>query len=48
MLSPDRARLRIVAVSAAWPEAKARAPTPPSSAATRASKTPFVGFMIRV
>jgi len=39
---------KIVAVSAAWPEAKARAPTPPSRAATRASKTPVVGFMIRV
>ena len=48
MLSPAPARLRIDSVSAAWPEATARAATPPSSAATRSSNTPLVGFMIRV
>ncbi len=35
-------------VTAEEPEAKASAPTPPSSAATRFSKTSVVGFMIRV
>ena len=48
MLSPARARLRIDSVSAAWPEASPSAATPPSSAATRCSKTSVVGFMIRV
>ena len=48
MLSPVPARLRMVSVSAAWPLARPSAPTPPSSAATRSSKTPVVGFMIRV
>ncbi len=48
MLSPARARLRMDSVSAAWPEARPRAATPPSSAATRSSKTAVVGFMIRV
>ena len=33
MLSPARARLRIVSVSAAWPDATPSAPTPPSRAA---------------
>ena len=48
MFWPARARLRIDSVSAAWPELSASAPTPPSSAATRSSNTPVVGFMIRV
>jgi len=33
---------------AAMPEATANAPTPPSSAATRASSTAQVGFMMRL
>ena len=40
--------LRIEKVTAAEPEAKASAPTPPSSAAMRCSKTSLVGFMMRV
>ena len=44
MLSPARARLRIVSVSAAWPDATPSAPTPPSRAATRSSKTSVVGI----
>ena len=39
MLSPARARLRMDSVSAAWPDARPSAATPPSSAATRSSKT---------
>ena len=35
-------------VCAAWPLDVARAPMPPSSAATRSSNTAWVGFMIRV
>jgi len=31
-----------------WPEARASPPMPPSSAATRASSTAVVGFMMRV
>ena len=46
--SPAPAMLRMLKVTAAEPELKARAPTPPSSAATRFSKTSLVGFMIRV
>ncbi len=55
MWLPASARLRMARVSAAWPEATARAPgsptavaVAPSSEATRASSTPWVGFMIRV
>jgi hypothetical protein len=48
IVSPARARFRIASVSAAWPLEVATAATPPSSAATRFSKTSVVGFMIRV
>ncbi len=48
MFWPARVMLRIASVSAAWPDASPSAPTPPSSAATRSSNTPVVGFMIRV
>ena len=42
------AMVRIAAVVAALPLAKARAATPPSRALTRCSSTSLVGFMIRV
>ncbi len=48
MFWPERVMLRIASVSAACPDARPRAPTPPSRAATRSSNTPVVGFMIRV
>ena len=37
-----------LAVATVTPEAKATAPTPPSRAARRCSRTSWVGFMIRV
>jgi hypothetical protein len=46
--SPAFKIVAIARVSAAWPEATASAPTPPSRAASRFSKTSLVGFMIRV
>jgi hypothetical protein len=46
--SPERAMFRSARVSAAWPDATARAPVPPSSCAIRCSKTSVVGFIIRV
>ena len=46
--SPAPAMFKMENVTAAEPDAKARAPTPPSSAAMRCSKTSFVGFMMRV
>ena len=48
MLSPAWAMLAMARNWAAWPDAVASAATPPSSAATRFSKTSVVGFMIRV
>ena len=48
MWSPAPAMLRMLNVTAEEPEAKASAPTPPSSAATRFSNTSVVGFMMRV
>ena len=55
MCEPASASVMIAQVSAAMPLATARAPgsptavvTPPSSAATLASNTPCVGFMMRV
>ncbi len=55
MWLPASARLRMASVSAAWPDATASAPGmpravsgAPSRAATRASTTAWVGFMIRV
>ncbi len=55
MWSPDSHSVRIASVSAAWPDATASAPgmpiavvQPPSSALSRASSAPGVGFMIRV
>ena len=55
MWSPAPARFKIAVVDAAWPDASASAPGSPtavsgapSSAATRASTTAWVGFMIRV
>ncbi len=39
--------LRSASVAAAWPEATASAPVPPSIAAMRRSNTSVVGFMIR-
>lgn len=48
MLSPARARLSTAYVMAAAPEDVARAPMPPSSAATRSSSTEVVGFIRRV
>ena len=46
--SPAAARVVIASVSAAWPDAVASPAAPPSSAATRFSKTSVVGFMMRV
>src|SRR5674476_961755 len=48
MLSPVRARLRTAYVIDAAPDEVASAPTPPSRAATRSSRTDVVGFMSRV
>ena len=55
MWSPASQIVKMASVSAAWPDATASAPgmptavsVPPSSADIRASKTPWVGFMIRV
>ena len=48
MLSPASAMVEMARNCAAWPDAVASAMTPPSSAATRFSKTSFVGFMRRV
>ncbi len=55
MWSPDPARFKSAIVSAAWPDATASVPgkpiavvTPPSSALSRPSNAPCVGFMIRV
>jgi hypothetical protein len=48
MLSPASAIVWIEQVTAAWPDASASAPTPPSSAAMRCSSTSVVGFMMRV
>ncbi len=48
MWSPAPATLRIAAVSAAWPEAKATAWTPPSREAMRFSRASTVGFVRRV
>ena len=48
MLSPACATFVIARNCAACPLATASAPTPPSSAATRASNTAFVGFMMRL
>ncbi|MNW50172.1 hypothetical protein D3C74_276170 [compost metagenome] len=45
--SPAPAMFKMEKVIAAWPEAVASAPTPPSSAATRFSNTSLVGFIIR-
>ncbi len=45
--SPERRMVSRASVSAAWPEATARAATPPSSAAMRCSSTSLVGFMMR-
>ena len=47
-LSPTRARFWSAKAEAAWPDDRASAATPPSSAATRCSSTSLVGFMIRV
>src|SRR3954447_19756929 len=47
-LSPACAMLLTQNIEAAWPEPSASAATPPSSAATRCSRTSLVGFMIRV
>ncbi len=48
MWSPADASVRMARVSAACPEASATAATPPSSAATRCSKTSWVGLWMRV
>ena len=48
MLSPALARVWIAKNCAACPLDVANAATPPSSAATRFSKTSVVGFIIRV
>ena len=48
MLSPARARFCTAIALAAWPDATASAPAPPSSAATRFSSASVVGFMMRV
>ena len=47
MRSPCRVRAKTTVAIAAIPEAEARAPTPPSRAAIRCSKTPTVGFATR-
>jgi hypothetical protein len=44
---PECVMVRIAAVMAACPEAKANPPTPPSSAARRFSSTSVVGFISR-
>ena len=48
ILSPFDVILRIAAVTAAIPDEKARAPTPPSISETLFSKTSVVGFIILV
>ena len=55
MWSPDSHSVSRASVSAAWPDATASAPgmpiavmQPPSSAFSRASSAPWVGFMMRV
>jgi len=47
MFSPACASVVMARNWAAWPLPVASAATPPSSAATRCSKTSLVGFMIR-
>jgi hypothetical protein len=44
---PECAMVRMAAVMAACPEAKASPPMPPSSAARRFSSTSLVGFISR-
>jgi hypothetical protein len=48
MLSPACASAVIAMNCAAWPDAVARAPMPPSSAAIRFSKTATVGLPMRL
>jgi hypothetical protein len=47
MWEPAPISVAMARCSAAWPEAAAMAPTPPSSAAMRSSSTAFVGFEMR-
>ena len=47
MWLPASISVAIARCSAAWPEAVAIAPTPPSSAAMRSSSTATVGFEMR-
>ena len=46
MCAPAPISVEMARCSAAWPEAVAMAPTPPSSAAMRSSSTATVGFEI--
>ena len=48
MFCPAFAMFSTAMVIADWPEATARAPTPPSSSARRFSRTSVVGFIRRV
>ena len=48
MWLPAPAKVVTASASAAWPLAVAMAPTPPSKAAMRSSKTAVVGLEIRL